>query len=125
MACRLTLQFSFSLFAVTCRSCSAYICGVGLRANNSAADLACTAQTCASVCCQAAECEMLPQTGYVTCPPTALGASCVVTCAAGYSGKPTSYKCQIVGELTTFVANGAVNTCNLLRYARCPPDRTL
>jgi hypothetical protein len=95
--------------------CSTYVCGVGLRANNSAADVACTAQKCASVCCQPAECEMLPQAGYVTCPATPIGGTCDVRCAAGYSGRLAKYKCQVVGEVTMFVPEGPVHMCNLLR----------
>jgi hypothetical protein len=61
---------------------------------------------------------MTPKTGYNTCAPTAVGASCVVTCAEGYAGDSTQYKCELANGSPTFVSAGAENECAPTQYVQ-------
>jgi hypothetical protein len=54
---------------------------------------------------------MAPQTGYVVCGETAANATCVVQCASGYTGTPTTYLCDGTLATPAFVAQGAVGQC--------------
>lgn len=70
---------------------------------------------CQSQCCTLA-CTMTPREGYTTCPQTALGLPCTVSCTADYSGASTVYKCEDEGGAPVFKPQGTEQVCNKIQY---------
>lgn len=64
----------------------------------------------------AGKCVMTPSDGYTTCPPTNVGESCTVTCAAGYTGTQAQYQCSLVNGSPVFVPVGAEASCAPTQY---------
>jgi hypothetical protein len=93
----------------------------------------CTDQAdCQVKCCAPPSCPaMAPQGGYVVCGETAANTTCVVQCAPGYTGMPTTYLCDGTLATPAFVAQGAVGQCVPVLYVlwacherRCNDKRT-
>lgn len=58
---------------------------------------------------------MSQQPGYIVCDETLADSTCVVTCAAGYTGTLTTYLCDGSQQPATFVAQSAVGTCTVIK----------
>jgi hypothetical protein len=109
------------------RSCGSHACAQGKVPVAGANTLQCTADTCEAVCCLTpGACPVLAnETGYERCGEGVIGDACTETCAAGYTGGGTLYKCQLVGATPQWVAAAARTSCVADVKTRCAGCATL
>lgn len=99
-------------------ACSVFTCPSGYSAKPGTQSQTCRTDDsfgCISTCCLRTtlnRCPPLtPNTNQKGCGSTAVGSSCIVSCATNYYGDNTLYDCKVINGKPTYVLRGRANTC--------------